>query len=727
MVVTLGHAATVMQEAIARESFTKMTIEFVWCEASWKRGHASNIMAARSMFEADQPLLIVMSDHVFTFSLLRTLVDVDVGDDAGAVTLIDDTPETLEWASKDHCSAFCKNGCHVQVLVKVLKTTDGKIARIGKRLKHYDALEAGAYVATSALFDVLTTMLKDAAYCTLADAMQVLGISPGPRPPAPAHPPDRGGRHHPPLPPTPTPPPIQVLAEQGRLRYASTGGNSWYGELTVASLNRDALPSKAVKNEWREEVAALLRTTSPRMAPALPHSSSYNMPLYELGTAIGVGSTSVVVEAQAPRKEADKGFAVKVVRRGQGVTPTTDVEREIMWEVRTDGTRLEPRDGAHGRLRHSRSPHPLPPPGARLAAAAPPAHRPRDGRHRFGRRHLHRHGASRRPRGARHHTRRTRTLAQRGRSLTGASSPMPHAPLPPQLTDYIEMHETCREANASHDDIHGGSSVVPLACCQRFFAQLVAALCHAHGRGFVHCDIKPQNVRLDKTCTRAVLTDWGFARQAGDQKSPITHGTPAFASPEQLTGYNCDGISSGRRRLCGGADVWALGATLYTMVVGRPPFGGETFEDLVRNVLALNYEGSLSSLPPQPRDLVEMMLQVAAYDRASLKELKAHDWVVGGMASDADGLILECEPCDDDDDEEEGGGKGKKGKSNVRQLGLMVLYGSLCALALLSHLRSPAEDAKSVASRRRRRRRRRGTGGSGVWGATPGWSMPTFF
>ena len=360
MVVTLGHAATVMQEAIARESFTKMTIEFVWCEASWKRGHASNIMAARSMFEADQPLLIVMSDHVFTFSLLRTLVDVDVGDDAGAVTLIDDTPETLEWASKDHCSAFCKNGCHVQVLVKVLKTTDGKIARIGKRLKHYDALEAGAYVATSALFDVLTTMLKDAAYCTLADAMQVLGMSPAlARPPArarplrPARPPSSARHRRHPFHSRPSPTPPQVLAEQGRLRYASTGGNSWYGELTVASLNRDALPSKAVKNEWREEVAALLRTTSPRMAPALPHSSSYNMPLYELGTAIGVGSTSVVVEAQAPRKEADKGFAVKVVRRGQGVTPTTDVEREIMWEVRTDGTRLEPRDGA-------RPPAPLP-------------------------------------------------------------------------------------------------------------------------------------------------------------------------------------------------------------------------------------------------------------------------------------------------------------------------------------------------------------------------------
>ena len=122
-----------------------------------------------------------------------------------------------------------------------------------------------------------------------------------------------------------------MLAEQGRLHYHSTAGLAWYGELTVASLNRDVEPSKAVRPEWREEVAALLRTTSPRMAPALPSHGSYNMPLYELGTAIGVGSTSVVVEAEAPR--LDKGFAVKVVRRGQGVTPTTDVEREIMWEV----------------------------------------------------------------------------------------------------------------------------------------------------------------------------------------------------------------------------------------------------------------------------------------------------------------------------------------------------------------------------------------------------------
>ena len=164
------------------------------------------------------------------------------------------------------------------------------------------------------------------------------------------------------------------------------------------------------------------------------------------------------------------------------------------------------------------------------------------------------------------------------------------------------MHETCREANASHDDIHGGSSVVPLACCQRFFAQLVAALCHAHGRGFVHCDIKPQNVRLDKTCTRAVLTDWGFARQAGDQKSPITHGTPAFASPEQLTGYNCDGICHGRRRLCG-ADVQRSARRSTRWWWGGVPFGGDDLRGPGAQRAGAQLRGlAWSSLPPQPRD-----------------------------------------------------------------------------------------------------------------------------
>ena len=50
-VITMGHAAHLLADEVRRHSFGSMIVEFVWCEASsWKRGHASNILAARSAF-----------------------------------------------------------------------------------------------------------------------------------------------------------------------------------------------------------------------------------------------------------------------------------------------------------------------------------------------------------------------------------------------------------------------------------------------------------------------------------------------------------------------------------------------------------------------------------------------------------------------------------------------------------------------------------------------------
>ena len=74
VVITLGHAAHLLADEVRRNHFEGMQIEFVWCEASsWKRGHASNILAARSMFPhmRGEPFLLVMSDHVFDQRLLR--------------------------------------------------------------------------------------------------------------------------------------------------------------------------------------------------------------------------------------------------------------------------------------------------------------------------------------------------------------------------------------------------------------------------------------------------------------------------------------------------------------------------------------------------------------------------------------------------------------------------------------------------------------------------------
>lgn len=144
-----------------------------------------------------------------------------------------------------------------------------------------------------------------------------------------------------------------------------------------------------------------------------------------------------------------------------------------------------------------------------------------------------------------------------------------------------------------------------------FFCHILSALRHAHSRGFLHCDVKPQNVRLDRLCERAVLVDWGMARHRDRQAGlVISQGSPAYASPEQLTGHNVDD-AFGAARLLPATDVWSLGATLYEMVVGDPPFGGESFDELVSNVLRLNYSLP-DALSVDIRRVIDSVLQVIA-------------------------------------------------------------------------------------------------------------------
>lgn len=116
------------------------------------------------------------------------------------------------------------------------------------------------------------------------------------------------------------------------------------------------------------------------------------------------------------------------------------------------------------------------------------------------------------------------------------------------------------------------------------------ALAFAHSRGVLHCDIKPSNIMVGEY-GQVYLMDWGIARVMDDSipdvaplegiaetsiglTSGLAMGTPSYMSTEQATG-NRNGLDER-------ADVFALGAILYEALAGQPPYGGDSYEEVLK-------------------------------------------------------------------------------------------------------------------------------------------------
>jgi eukaryotic-like serine/threonine-protein kinase len=99
------------------------------------------------------------------------------------------------------------------------------------------------------------------------------------------------------------------------------------------------------------------------------------------------------------------------------------------------------------------------------------------------------------------------------------------------------------------------------------------AVAYAHGQGIIHRDLKPSNVVVGEF-GETVVIDWGLAQDVRDVDDGVVAGTPAYMPPEQARGFPAD------RR----ADVWALGATIYHLLAGRPPYDGPTSDAVLEAV-----------------------------------------------------------------------------------------------------------------------------------------------
>jgi serine/threonine-protein kinase len=121
---------------------------------------------------------------------------------------------------------------------------------------------------------------------------------------------------------------------------------------------------------------------------------------------------------------------------------------------------------------------------------------------------------------------------------------------------------------------------LPVDEAVRLATEVASALDYAHRHGVVHRDIKPENILLHDG--RALVADFGIALAASKAsgsrmtETGMSLGTPHYMSPEQ---------AMGEREITGRSDVYALGAVLYEMLTGDPPFTGSTAQAIVARVV----------------------------------------------------------------------------------------------------------------------------------------------
>ncbi|XP_056460525.1 5'-AMP-activated protein kinase catalytic subunit alpha-2 [Gadus chalcogrammus] len=168
-----------------------------------------------------------------------------------------------------------------------------------------------------------------------------------------------------------------------------------------------------------------------------------------------------------------------------------------------------------------------------------------------------------------------------------------------ELFDYICKHGRVEDSEA-----------------RRLFQQIISAVDYCHRHMVVHRDLKPENVLLDAS-KNAKIADFGLSNMMSDGEFLRTScGSPNYAAPEVISG-----------RLYAGpeVDIWSCGVILYALLCGTLPFDDEHVPTLFKKI-----RGGVFYMPEylnrSVASLLMLMLQVDPLKRATIKDIREHDW-----------------------------------------------------------------------------------------------------
>jgi serine/threonine protein kinase len=184
---------------------------------------------------------------------------------------------------------------------------------------------------------------------------------------------------------------------------------------------------------------------------------------------------------------------------------------------------------------------------------------------------------------------------------------------------------------------------LPIREVVRIAMQAAQGLAAAHAQGMSHRDVKPGNILLESPNDRVKLTDFGLAHVAEDVKLTRTgfvSGTPLYMAPEQALGEATDHRS----------DLFSLGAVMYEMCAGRPPFSGNSALAILKQIADVKHRPLRElnpSIPGWMADTIDQLLAKKPADRiqtaAHLAELLEFEWALLKTTSDDVPTVCEIE------------------------------------------------------------------------------------